>query len=376
MKYKRLGGTKTDVSAVGQGCMGIGGSFTPDARNDAQYVYSLQLGIELGMTFIDTAEVYGGGHSEELVGSAIKGARDKVFVATKVSPENLTYNGVLKAAESSLRRLKTERIDLYQIHWPNPTIPISETMRAMEKLVSEGKIGNIGVSNFSLRDLKQATESLSAERIVSVQVEYNLFDRFIERDILPYCEHESITTVAYSPLDQGRIAPGDSKMGELRSIADTYGKTSSQITLNWLISHPSVIVIPKSSAERHIRENALSADFELSAEDFKRVSQIFKNEYVYVPTDRIKVSLEGEGKRDVYQTIENALANKLGFIPSPMDLAQSFKNGDVPKPVRLISTKDASGKYDYDLIEGRVRYWAWVIAHGGRLPVPAYIRNA
>jgi len=375
MRYKKLNETATEVSAIGQGCMGIGGYLSRDAANDTRFVRSLKLGIDLGMTFLDTAEGYGNGHSEELVGQAVQGMRDKVCIATKVSPENLSYNAVINAAEGSLRRLRTDYIDLYQVHWPNPAIPFAETIQALDRLVHDGKIRNIGLCNFSLREMKEAVGALSVSEVVSIQVEYNLFDRAIEKNILPFCEDERITTIAYSPLDQGRIGSSDTKAVVLASLAEKYNRTISQITLNWLVSHPTVIVIPKAATEQHIRENAGSADFQLSDEDFDRIGRVFTNEYSFVPTDRIKVSTEGEGGRKVYQTLEDALENPLGFVPSPAALAQSLKQGDVLKPVRLMPTTDPSGKYDYDLIEGRIRYWAWVIAHHGEAPIPAYIRN-
>jgi len=375
MIYKTLGKSAAKVSAIGQGCMGIGGYLICDSNNDEKYRYALKMGIDLGMTFIDTAEGYGAGHSEELVGEAVRGIRDKVFVATKVSPENLSYDSVIKAAEGSLKRLNTDYIDLYQIHWPNPSIPILETMKAMERLIHDGKIRHIGVSNFSIREAKETSEALASHEIDSIQVEYNLFDRTIEEHILQYCEQKNITTIAYSPLDQGRVGSGGRQTKELHSIAEKYNKTIAQITLNWLISHPTVIAIPKASGEKHVRENAGAADFQLSEEDFKRISRLFESKYVFVSVDRIKVSTEGEGNRKVYQTVEDAVANPLGFVPSPSDLARSLKHGDFLKPVRLIPTKDTSGQYDYDLIEGRIRYWAWVIAHDGKSPIPAYIRN-
>lgn len=351
--------------------MGVGGYLSADTKNDTACLISLKLGIDLGMTFVDTAEGYGAGHSEELVGQAVRGIRDKVFIATKVSPENLSFDSVIKAAEGSLKRLNTDYIDLYQIHWPNPSMPISGTMKAMERLIHDGKIRHIGVSNFSIREVKEASDALAPHEIDSIQVEYNLFDRSIEEHILSYCEQKNIMTIAYSPLDQGRV--GQTK--ELQSIADKYNKTIAQITLNWLISHPTVIAIPKASGEKHVRENAGATDFQLSEEDFKRINHLLESKYVFVPVDRIKVSAEGEGNRKVYQTVEDAVTNPLGFVPSPSDLAQSLKHGDFLKPVRLIPTRDTSGKYDYDLIEGRIRYWAWVIAHSGKSPIPAYIRN-
>ena len=160
MRYVKLGKTMTEIPVIGQGCMGIGGYLSRDTTHDAWSLHALKIGIDLGMTFLDTAEGYGSGHSEELVGQAVQGIRDKICIATKVSPENLSYNDVISAAEGSLRRLRTDYIDLYQIHWPNPTIPVSETIRALERLLHDGKIRNIGLCNFSLREIKEMADVL------------------------------------------------------------------------------------------------------------------------------------------------------------------------------------------------------------------------
>jgi hypothetical protein len=145
------------------------------------------------------------------------------------------------------------------------------------------------------------------------------------------------------------------------------------VALNWLVSHPSVITIPKATNPIHIRENASASDFELSVEDLNEISKVFTRERTYTPTDRIRVIARGRGNRQVYQTINEALENKFDFVPSPFDLAQDIRKGEVLKPVKVIQSTDESGKYDYDLIEGRIRYWAWVIAHKGEKTIPVYV---
>lgn len=374
MKYKKIQNTQQHISAIGLGCMGIGGYLSKDADNDDKYIKAIQYAINYNMTFIDTAECYGAGYSEEIIGRAIKDIRDKIFIATKISPENLAYDNVIKSAENSLKRLKTDCIDLYQIHWPNYRIPIFETMNAFEKLVKDGKIRYIGVSNFSLNELKEAEKNLQNNSIISIQLEYNLFDRIIENNILPYCEQKNILTIAYSPLDQGKITSGDKKIKKLKEIADKYNKTTAQITLNWLIAHPTVIAIPKALNLLHIKENALAVDFSLNENDFNEINNIFKSDIVDIPTEKICVIENGQGNRKVYKTVEEAITNKLEFVPSPVELANKIQNGEVVKPVRLIHAKEKNEIYDYYLIEGRIRYWAWVIAFNGKKPIPAYIR--
>ena len=248
----------------------------PDPSDDRDSTIALRLGLDLEMKFVDTAEMYGAGHSEEVVGQALEGRRDSVFVASKVSPRNFGYDHVLAAADRSLNRLRMKKIDLYQLHWPNPSIPISETMKAMEKLVGDGKIRYIGVSNFSVEQMREAQESLSHERIVSNQVEFSLIDRSIEVRILPYCQKEGITVIGYSPLGQGKIPWGrGSDFRVLDEISGRLGKSRNQIALSWVLHHDSVVAIPKAANLDHVRENASIADWDLAGEDYRKLANAF-----------------------------------------------------------------------------------------------------
>src|SRR5438094_9424133 len=208
MQSRPLGPSHESIPVVGLGTWGIGGEMGSEVSRDDAGIQALRLGLDLEMKFIDTAEMYGGGHSEEVVARALEGRRDSVFVASKVSPRHFAYDDVLAAAGRSLKRLGLKQMDLYQLHWPNPRIPISETMRAMEKLVNDGIIRHIGVSNFSVEQTKEAQQSVSHETVVSNQVEFNLIDRRVEAGILQYCQKEGLTMIASSPLGQGRIPRG------------------------------------------------------------------------------------------------------------------------------------------------------------------------
>jgi diketogulonate reductase-like aldo/keto reductase len=274
LEFKRLGRTDVMISAIGMGTWGIGGFSAPDYKYDEMAIRALRRGIELGITLIDTAEMYGGGHSEEVVGMAIKGLREKVFIATKVWYTNLRYDDVLRSAEKSLRRLQIDTIDLYQVHWPNPHIPLSETMRAMERLVLDGKVRFIGVSNFSVKLMEEARAALSKIDIVSNQVEYSLLSREVEDDILPYCEKENITLIAYSPLGRGNIL-NDPRSKILREVAKKYNKTLVQVALNWLIAKKPVVAIPKAINLSHVEENVNAAGWRLSDEDLELLSRVF-----------------------------------------------------------------------------------------------------
>lgn len=354
--------------------MGLGGEFSRNASRDLEDVSALKFGIENGLTLLDTAEVYADGHSEELVGLAASGQRDKVFIATKFSPENSSFVNVIKSAENSLRRLKTDYIDLYQAHWPNPNIPIQETMEALQKLKSDGKIRYLGVSNFSKKEMSNAVEALKNINLFSNQVEYNLFDRFVDFDIGPYCNQIGVKVIAYSPLDKARsISGNDSQL--LTQLSRKYEKTETQIILNWLVRERRMIPIPKSLNKSHIKSNAESINFIMEEKDLIQISNNFPSTPSFIDPTKIKVSVEGEGMRQVYKTINEALRNELGHSPSPSDLAEFIKIGESIKPVRLIPMKKNKNLYDYELIEGRIRYWAWVIAYNWGKPIPAYVRN-
>lgn len=236
---------------------------------EGEAVRALRLGLELGMRFIDTAEMYASGHSEEVVAQATAAERENVFIATKVSAENLSYERVLRSCASSLKRLETSYIDLYQVHWPNPSIPIAETMRAMDHLVKEGKVRHVGVSNFSVQQTREAQAGLSKAEIASNQVEYSLLERSIEEDLLSFAAKERITIIAYTPLAHGQFASGGrgGRWDVLERIAAKYGKTGSQVALNWLIIKDPIVAIPKAVRLDHVRENAGAAGWRLSEED-------------------------------------------------------------------------------------------------------------
>lgn len=227
----------------------------------------LRRGIELGINLIDTAEIYASGRSEEVVGEAIQGIRDKVFLATKVAPGHLHHDDVINAARGSLQRLRTSHIDLYQVHWPDQHVPIKETMSAMEKLVKDGAVRYIGVSNFSVRETEEARQALSANEVVSNQVEYSLRNRYVESEILPYCAREKVTLIAYSPLDRGNIA---------RSIPERvlqkYGMTDAQIMLNWVTRNRQVVAIPKAANLQHLEENASSVRVRFEPSEYDLIS--------------------------------------------------------------------------------------------------------
>lgn len=248
---------------IGLGTWRIGGGFTPDHSLDEYNVETLRKAIDMGYSLIDTAEMYGSGNTETLVGKAIDDR--EVMIATKVSQSNLRYDDVMKAAERSITRLGVDAIDLYQIHWPNDNIPLKETMRAMEKLVEDGRVRNIGVSNFDVQLMEDARSYLSRQDIVTNQVSFSLLDRRPECDVMDYCRKANIGILAYEPLARQKVFRGGLGVA-LAEVGGRHGKTQAQVALNWIICKGSV-PIPKSTDVKHLAENLGAADWRMTAND-------------------------------------------------------------------------------------------------------------
>jgi diketogulonate reductase-like aldo/keto reductase len=253
------------VPALGQGTWKMGEH--RGRRGDE--VRALRLGLDLGMTLIDTAEMYADGGSEEVVAEAIAGRRDAVFLVTKVWPGNASREGTIAACERSLKRLKTERIDLYLLHWPSRH-PIAETVRAFETLKSDGKIKHWGVSNFDVGGMEEVL-SVGGAAVAANQVLYNLTRRGIEYDLLPWQKSHGIPIMAYSPVEQGRLA----KHREIERIAKARGVSSAQIALAFTLLRDDVISIPKAVSEAHVRDNRAAADLALKPDEIAALDAAF-----------------------------------------------------------------------------------------------------
>ena len=271
MFRKPFGWTGIEVPVIGQGTWMIEGSREAERRA----VDALRLGLDLGMTHIDTAEMYGNGRAEELVGEAIAGRRQEVFLVSKVLPSNASYDGTLRACERSLRRLQTEYLDLYLLHGRG-RYPIADTMRAMEALVASGKIRFLGVSNFDVEEVQAAEQALTKERLAANQVLHHLGDRGIERRLIPYCAERRIAVVGYSPFGHaGFPAPGSRGGKALAEAAARAGRTPRQLVLNFLTRGANVFTIPKATNPDHVRENSQGRGWELPADDADFIDRAF-----------------------------------------------------------------------------------------------------
>ena len=256
------------VPVLGQGTWRMG----ENSRAHKDEVAALRLGIELGMTLIDTAEMYGEGGAEEVVADAIEGQRDRVFVVTKVYPHNASRTELPKACARSLKRLRIDAIDLYLLHWRERSTRLEETVEAFEKLRGAGKIKRWGVSNFDVDDMEELWSIENGTNCATDQVLYNLENREIESGLLPWNRNNKIPIMAYSPIGHGR---GLLENATLRKIAKHHDGTTSQIALAWVLRQPGVITIPKASSEKHVRDNARSIDVKLTKENLADLDREF-----------------------------------------------------------------------------------------------------
>jgi diketogulonate reductase-like aldo/keto reductase len=273
MKYETLHGRS--IPKIGFGMWRIGGDSYPDPSLDSASLTALRSALEAGYTHFDTAEGYASGHSEELLGRAIHETstqREKLFITTKISPEHLAYDQVLRSCENSLRRIGVDYVDLYLIHWPPRSgQSLEDSFRALNKLVREGKVKHLGVSNFNLKLLKQA-QSLSETPILTDQVPYRLPDRaYVENGVLEYCQQNDILLTAYSPVKFRNLTVNKI----VKAIAEAHSATSFQIALAWLVAQPRVITIPMSYNPQHIRENFEAAEIELTEKEFEALGSSY-----------------------------------------------------------------------------------------------------
>ncbi len=268
MECRPFGSTKRDVATIGQGTWHL------DEAHRATAIAALRRGLDLGMTHIDTAELYGSGSVEELVAEAIAGRRDEVFLVSKVFPENASGKAAIAACERSLARLETDRLDGYLLHWRGEH-PLEDTFAAFEQLRREGKILAWGVSNFDVPDLEEAWE-VSGGRVVCDQVLYHLQERAIEHAVIPWCQEHGVAVVAYSPFGSGSFPGPRTKGGRvLQGIAAAHGATPRQVALHFLVRRSGLFAIPKASRPEHAAENAAAGDLRLDDSELARIDEAF-----------------------------------------------------------------------------------------------------
>ena len=266
MRQRPLGPSSTKVSVLGQGTWRV--------RDRTKAAEAIREGIRLGLTHIDTAELYENNtKSETMLGSALEGLRKEVFLASKVLPHNATYDGTIAACEASLRRLKTDHLDLYYLHWPGDH-PLEDTMDAMAQLVEDGKVRHIGVSNFEVDDLEAAESLLGKGVLAANQVLYHLEDRGAESEVLPWCKAHKVTLVAYSPFGAGDFLRSTKARSAVEAASKATGLSLRQVALAFLVRDPAVVAIPKAESVAHVRDNA-GGDAELPKDVIAQLDEAF-----------------------------------------------------------------------------------------------------
>ncbi|MDD5104193.1 MAG: aldo/keto reductase [Desulfuromonadaceae bacterium] len=363
----------TQIGSVAQGTTGAGRRETATEGAIRKREDVLRYGIDLGMTFLDTGEHYEDGLSEEITGRVVCGRRDKIFIGSKFNPLNNSYPGVMKAFEGSLKRMNTDYIDLYQIQWPNPSIPLKETVNALMYLLESKRIRYAGVCNFTMQQLKEA-RVISGNKISTIQMEYNLSNRFAEADIMPFCRDTGVVFVGYSPFSQGRQMFSPDELSLLSNLSEKYVATINQLIIAWMLTHSDTAIITRSTGMENTAANAATAAIALGTADVEAINRLFIREVHVIPTGRIRL-LHPETPEPswIYNTLQDARENRLNMQPGPVELAKEIEEAGMLKPVEIIPTSDQSGCFDYDLIHGQIRYWAWVIAYGEEKPIPANI---
>ncbi len=284
-------GFEMPVYGLGTWRMGGNMKYDPD-NNDEADICAIRKAIDLGITHIDTAEMYAEGHAEKLVGGAIKGhEREKLFIVTKVSPLNLSYDKLIDSAKQSLCRIKIDYLDLYLIHFPNKNIPIRETMEAMDSLVENGLVKNIGVSNFSVQQMEEA-QSCAKNRIVATQLHMNLVYREpVKIGILDYCQHNDIMLIAYRPVQKGILTKKGVELVD--KMCKKYRKTPAQIAINWLISIDNVVTLSKTRGIEHLKENLGALGFEMEQQDVDKLMKEFPDQQFVSDSRKIHKVIKG-----------------------------------------------------------------------------------
>ncbi len=365
-KKIKISKTNIEVYPIGQGTL-FGRILDKSKISDIvkRKISILEYGIELGMNYLDTGEDYEGGLSEELLSKIINNKRDKVVVGSKFIPSNNSYNDVIFACESSLKRLKTDYIDIYMTHWPNPNIPIEETIAALSYLVEQGKIRCFGVGNFNITQLSEAIKYDNINKFSVLQTEYDLFNRQAEEEIFDFNKINNITTLSYKSLGKDLYTDTEKKL--LDDLSKKYKKSIRSIVLNWITSHQNTLALTSSMQETHTLENYTSLSFNLTSEDISLINNTFQRSTIKISPNKIKVNDfdESDAAHKIYTTIEEAISNKLNIQPSAVEISEEIKkDGKLLRPIELKKNPDLNSEYPYLLVRGRMRYWGWVIAYG------------
>lgn len=364
----------TGISRVALGATGTGTAQGATAAGDAKRIALFRSALDWGVNLFDTAELYGGGYSESLLGRAFSGCRESVFICSKFNPGHATAAGIEQAVDGSLRRLHTDYIDLYQLHWPSPFVPFEETWDAVSRLIDAGKVRFFGVGNCSHREFSQYRR-VSGDRIAAVELPFNVSEPDAALPFLSWAGQSGKRIFAYSPLGQGRLCR--SRVGDpaVSAIMQRHRVSENQLALAWILRLSNVIPVFQTGSPEHLRENLAAASIALGDDEARALQEAYAAATSEVPLS--KIALPAVDGKEGYASPEEAAANALDWIPSPALLAERIRRGDRPYPLRLVGP-DAHGRYHpdgYDLRGEMKKYWAWRLVLEEATPVPAYVSD-
>jgi len=363
MNYTNLGSSEIKISKIGLGTL-----FNNKRKDIKKLSKIISRSYELGINFIDTAAIYNQGKTEALIGETIKKEREKFIIATKNLPSQNSYNDILNSADKSLKRLKTDYIDLYQIHWPNHKINIEQTAEALDHLVKTGKIRKIGICNMNLTETELYLKHLK-KNLVSIQNEYNLIQTFEDGYIKKLVKNNNTTFIAYSPFFNGRIFGNTKQKKIISGLSKKYNKSVSDIVLNWITNKSkNFIAIPATLKIKNLINNSNSQNFKMDDKDLSMIS-----DKCDLKTNNLKVKEIDFNNQNISSNILYAKMNKNNFYPSPLELSQHLKNTKILKPIKVMKFKNREKKIKYQLIEGNLRYLSWILAYGENSKIPCLI---
>ncbi len=362
----------TLISRLALGATGTGTSERSTPETDASRINLFRVAYELGINVFDTAELYGGGYSERLLGRAFTHCRDAVFICSKFNPDNASATGIARAIEGSLRRLGTDYIDLYQLHWPTPFVPFEEIWATISRFLAEGKIRFFGVGNCSYEEFSDY-EAISGGRIAAVELPFNVAEPEAAQPFLSWAGAAGKKFFAYSPLGQGRLCQAPVKRPILSEIMERHGASENQLALAWVMSHNGVVPVFQTSSLNHLRENIAGTSILLSPKEIHDLESLYSDPPQEICLSQVKFgSLDG---RDGYSTCDEAMENRFDWIPSPALLAERIRRGAQPSPLRLVKPDNESEYYldRYDFGGEMKKYWAWRLVSNENARVLAHI---
>jgi len=364
-------GADFQIPRLGIGTIGAGSSETATENSIKERLDSFALALDSGANFFDVGEDYEGGFTEEILGRFAKGQRHKLILATKFTPQHAGYEDLLRAAEGSLRRLQTEYIDIYQMHWPNPSIPLDETIAALERLLREGKVRSIGLSNCSIQFAKSVNSLLVGARVATNQVKFNALNRptVAEPDYFLESVRERLITIAYGVFGQGKIQFGVEARSLMSSLCRKYLVSEAQLLIAWTLTFPRTVAMIRSTNQEHIRKNIAAAGLVLDSADAESMTSCFRIIVRETPVARILISnSDPDVCHKIYMSMDEALRNEHELCPDVKTIASEIMAGESFRPVELIPDGQ-----NYQLVQGRMRYWAWCYLYGVDAMIPAVI---